>query len=157
MNANIGITQERLAATSQVLSHLLADEYVLYTKTLNAHWNVEGHDFRSLHLLFESQYEELRDIVDKVAERIRMLGHYAPGTLKQFLDLTHLTEQSREKNDGAGYIKELLIDHESVIIYIRSQINRLDGELKDSGTSDYLTGLTEYHEKAAWILRSHLK
>ena len=157
MNANIGITQERLAATSQVLSHVLADEFVLYTKTLNAHWNVEGHDFRSLHLLFESQYEELRDIVDKVAERIRMLGHYAPGTMKQFLELTHLTEQNRERNDGPGYIKELLIDHESIIIYIRSQINRLDGELKDSGTSDYLTGLTEYHEKAAWILRSHLK
>ena len=157
MKPNIGISQEHLAEISNTLSHILADEFVLYTKTRNAHWNVEGPDFHSMHVFFESQYNEIAEIVDSVAERIRILGHYAPATLREFLELTHLTEKSREKNDSAGFIKELLNDHESIIIHIRSQINTLAGKLKDAGTSDYLTGLTEYHEKSAWILRSHLK
>ncbi len=157
MTPNIGITQEHLAEISQTLSHILADEFVLYTKTRNAHWNVEGPDFHSMHVFFEAQYNEIAEIVDTVAERIRILGHYAPATLKQFLELTHLTEQTRDKNDSAGFIKELLNDHESIIINIRSQINTLADRLKDVGTSDYLTGLTEYHEKSAWMLRSHLK
>ncbi len=156
MKPNIGISELHLAEVSQVLSHILADEFVLYTKTRNAHWNLEGPDFHSMHVLFESQYNELAEVVDKIAERIRMLGHYAPATLKQFLELTHLTEQMRDKNDSKGFIKDLLNDHESIVINIRIQINRLAEQLKDAGTSDYLTGLTEYHEKIAWILRSHL-
>lgn len=157
MKPNIGLSPEHLSEISLTLSSILADEYVLYTKTRNAHWNVEGPDFHSKHLLFESQYNEIAEIVDTVAERIRMLGHYAPATLKQFLALTHLTEQTREKNDSEGFIRELLNDHESIIIHIRGQINNLAEKLKDAGTSDYLTGLTEYHEKTAWMLRSHLR
>jgi starvation-inducible DNA-binding protein len=156
MKPNIGISEEHLAEISQVLSHILADEFVLYTKTRNAHWNLVGPDFHAMHLMFESQYNELAEIIDKVAERIRMLGHYAPATLKQFLQLTHLTEQTREKNNSRGFIKELLGDHESISVNIRTQINRLAELLKDAGTSDYLTSLTEYHEKLAWMLRSHL-
>jgi starvation-inducible DNA-binding protein len=156
MKANIGITQEHLAETSKALGHILADEYVLYTKTLNAHWNVEGHDFHAMHAFFKSQYTEIANIIDMVAERMRMLGHYAPATLRQFLELTHLTEQIREKNDSLGFIRELLSDHESIIIYIRTQLNHLDAEIKDQGTSDYLTGLLQYHEKIAWELKAHL-
>ena len=157
MKPNIGISEQHLAEVSQVLSRLLADEFILYTKTRNAHWNIEGPNFHSMHIMFESQYNELAEIVDKVAERIRMLGHYAPATLKQFLEITHLTEQTRENNDSKGFITELLNDHENTVINIRTQINRLAELLKDIGTSDYLTGLAEYHEKTAWILRSHLK
>lgn len=156
MKPSIGISEEHLAEISQVLSHILADEFVLYTKTRNAHWNIEGPNFHAMHIMFESQYTELADIIDNVAERIRTLGHYAPATLKQILQLTHLTEQTREKNDSTGFIRELLSDHESITINIRTQINRLAEQLKDVGTSDYLTGLTEYHEKTAWMLRSHL-
>lgn len=156
MKPNIGIKQEFLAEISQILSHILADEFVLYTKTRNAHWNLEGPNFHSMHVLFESQYNEIAEIVDEVAERIRMVGHYAPATLKQFLELTHLSEQIREKNDSNGFIKELLSDHEAIITNIRMRINRSAEQLKDSGTSDYLTGLIEYHEKVAWMLRSHL-
>lgn len=156
MKPNIGISEEHLAEISQVLSHILADEFLLYTKTRNAHWNIEGPDFHAMHIMFESQYNELAEIIDNVAERIRTLGHYAPATLKQMLQLTHLTEQTREKNDSKGFIKELLGDHESIVINIRMQINRLAEQLKDAGTSDYLTGLTEFHEKLAWMLRSHL-
>src|SRR6201996_9051587 len=116
MKTNIGITDANRKAVSDVLAKLLADEFLLYTKTRNAHWNVEGPDFHSMHLFFESQYEALDDTMDSVAERIRTLGHYAPATLKSFLQLTHLSEKIGDKNNSLAYIKELLEDHESLII-----------------------------------------
>jgi len=157
MKTNIGISQQHLQAVSVELSKLLADEFVLYTKTRNAHWNVEGPDFHAMHIFFEQQYEALDDTMDSVAERIRQMGHFAPATLKSFLSLTHLTEQTREKNDSQGFLKELLVDHENIIIYIRENINRIANEYGDLGTSDFITGLMEEHEKMAWMLRAHLK
>ena len=157
MKANIGIKQESISKVVDVLTKVLADEFVLYTKTKKAHWNVEGPDFYNKHIFFEQQYEALDEIVDNVAERIRTLGHYAPATLKEYLALTHLTEESREKNDSTGYIKELLADHESILIHLRENINNFAAELHDAGTSDYITGLLENHEKMAWMLRAHLK
>src|SRR6202046_1060774 len=106
MNTSIGIRPKNLQAVATELTKLLADEFILYTKTRNAHWNVEGADFHSMHLFFEQQYEQLDEIMDSVAERIRQLGHYAPATLKTFLNLTHLTEQLGERNDSLGFIKE---------------------------------------------------
>ena len=153
----IGITEESRKAVAFELSKLLADEFILYTKTRNAHWNVEGPDFHSMHLFFESQFDQLDEIMDSVAERIRSIGHYSPGTLKSFLSLTHLTEYTENKNDSAGYIKELLEDHESIIEFIRGNINPFANEFHDAGTSDFVTGLMEDHEKMAWMLRSHLK
>jgi len=157
MKTNIGISEENRAAVSAQLAKLLADEYVLYTKTRNAHWNVEGPDFHSMHLFFESQYEQLDEIMDSVAERIRMLGHYAPATLKSFLQLTHLAELTERTNDSLGFIRELTEDHESIIEFIRGNINPFANDYKDLGTSDFITGLMEDHEKMAWMLRSHLK
>jgi len=153
----IGINAEHRQAVSVELAKLLADEFVLYTKTRNAHWNVEGTDFHAMHLFFESQYEELEDIVDGVAERIRKVGHYAPATLKSFLELTHLTEKLEDKNDSLSFIKELLEDHESIIEFIRGNIEPFASKYYDYGTSDYITGLMEEHEKLAWMLRAHLK
>ena len=152
----IGINEESRKAVSDQLVKLLADEFVLYTKTRNAHWNVEGPDFHSMHLFFESQYEQLDEAMDSVAERIRTIGHYAPATLKSFLDLTHLTEKTRDKNDSFSFIKELLEDHESIIEFIRGNIDPFASKYHDYGTSDYITGLMEGHEKMAWMLRSHL-
>lgn len=157
MKASIGISPANLQAVASELSKLLADEFVLYTKTRNAHWNVEGTDFHSMHVFFEQQYDQLDEIMDSVAERIRQLGHYAPATLKSFLNLTHLTEQLGERNDSQGFIKELLIDHENIIIFLRENINKFANEYGDAGTSDYITGLMEDHEKMAWFLRAHLK
>ncbi len=157
MEAKIGINAENLSKVAHALNVILADEYVLYTKTRNAHWNIEGPDFHTKHLFFEGQYEQLDEIVDSVAERVRSLGHYAAGTLKLFLELTHFTEQQHQKNDSAGFIKELLADHESLIIHLRESINYFANDLKDLGTSDYVTGLMETHEKMAWMLRAHLK
>jgi len=157
MEPNIGIKPENLSEVSLTLSKILADEFLLYTKTRNAHWNVEGIDFYAKHTFFEAQYEQLDEIMDSVAERIRTLGHYAPATLAEFLKLTHLSEKSREKNDSAGFIKELLGDHESIIVHLRENINRFANDLHDAGTGDFITGLMETHEKMAWMLRAHLR
>ena len=157
MNASIGITPANLQAVASEMSKLLADEFVLYTKTRNAHWNVEGPDFHSMHVFFEQQYEHLDEVMDSVAERIRQLGHYAPATLQSFLSLTHLTEKLGEKNDSLGFIKELLTDHENIIIFLREKIGPFANEYGDAGTSDYVTGLMEDHEKMAWMLRAHLR
>jgi len=156
MKTNIGITEENKKAVAVELSKILADEYILYTKTRNAHWNIEGPDFYSVHKFFETQFEQIDEFVDSVAERIRSLGHYAPATLKQFLELTHLTEQSRGKNDSQGFFKELLADHETIIIHLRENINPFSEKHHDLGTSDFITGLMEQHEKMAYFLRSHV-
>lgn len=157
MNPEIGIRKENLSKVAHILNGFLADEFLLYLKTRNAHWNIEGPDFHTMHKFFEEQYEQLDETTDEVAERIRMLGHYAPATMKSYLELTHLTEQTRGKNDSAGFIKELLGDHESIIIRLRENINLFASELNDLGTSDFITGLMETHEKMAWMLRAHLK
>ncbi|MDV3694597.1 DNA starvation/stationary phase protection protein [Elizabethkingia anophelis] len=157
METKIGIKNENRLAVAEILSKLLADEFVVYTKTRNAHWNVEGPDFHSMHLFFESQYQQLADLMDGVAERIRTIGHYAPGTLKEFLELTHLTEYSERTNDSKDFIKDLLADHDSIVEFIRGSINNIDDKYKDVGTSDYITGFIEIHEKMAWMLRAHLK
>jgi starvation-inducible DNA-binding protein len=155
MTPHIGIKPENLSQIAHFLNTVLADEFVLYVKTRRAHWNVESPDFYDKHKFFEAQYEQLDEIMDNVAERVRMLGHYAPSTLKDFLALTHLSEQLHETNDGIGFIKELLSDHESIIIHLRENITHFADNLKDFGTSDFITGLMETHEKMAWMLRAH--
>ena len=157
MKPNIGINDADRQAVAEQLSKLLADEFVLYTKTRNAHWNVEGADFHAMHIFFESQYEQVEDLIDSVAERMRKIGHYAPATLAQLLQLTHLTEQRDRTNDSLGYLKELLEDHESIIEFLRGNINPFISQFNDAGTSDFITGLMETHEEMAWMIRAHFK
>jgi starvation-inducible DNA-binding protein len=157
MELKIGIKNENKLVVTTVLSKLLADEFVLYTKTRNAYWNVEGPDFHSMHVFFETQYTQLDEIMDSVAERILAIGHYAPATLKGFLQLTHLSEFSERDNSSEGFISELAEDHESIIEFIRGNIHPIDEVYKDAGTSDFITGLMEIHEKMAWMLRAHIK
>jgi starvation-inducible DNA-binding protein len=156
MKANIGITEQNKQSVADELSKILADEYVLTAKTKNAHWNVESPDFFEKHKLFEAQYEQLDEIIDSVAERIRVLGHYAPGTLSAFLKLTRLSEMNRDKNDGLGFIHELLEAHETIIMNLRENIEKFADKFHDIGSSDFITGLMEEHEKMAWFLRSHI-
>jgi starvation-inducible DNA-binding protein len=157
MKTTIGISVENREVVAHQLAKLLADEFVLYTKTLRAHWNLEGPDFHSVHLYFEELYQQAADRADDVAERIRQLGHYAPASLKSFLLLTHLSEQEDAGNDSLTLIRGLLHDHESIIEFIRGNINEFQTAHKDAGTSDFVTGLLEKHEKIAWMLRAHLK
>jgi starvation-inducible DNA-binding protein len=157
MKAEIGIIDNNRQAVASELSKILADETVLYIKTKNAHWNVEGVDFYEKHKFFESQFEQLDELIDRVAERMRSIGHYAPATLQSYLSLTHLTERTSEQNDSQGFIRELLEDHESIIFILREQVKDFANKFHDIGTSDFITGLMEDHEKMAWFLRSHLK
>lgn len=155
MKNSIGIEAKQIKDNTKILSVLLADEHILYTKTRNAHWNVEGTDFHSMHVFFESQYDELAEVIDEVAERIRQLGQSAPATLKEFLQLSRLTEKKIAKNDSQNFIKALLEDQESIIKYIRESVAKME-DSKDFGTEDFLVGLLEKHEKMAWMLRAHL-
>ena len=157
MKTVIGITNENSQQIADELMKILADEYVLSTKTKNAHWNVTGSDFFDKHKLFEMQFGQIDILIDQVAERIRSIGHFAPATLKTFLELTQLTEMSGEKkNDGNGFVRVLLADHEAIIITLRENINSFARDFKDAGSSDFITGLMEEHEKMSWFLRSHL-
>jgi len=157
MKTQIGITDINRKTVAHELAKVLADETVLYTKTKNAHWNIEGVDFYDKHKFFELQFGQLDEMIDSVAERIRSIGHYAPATLTSYLSLTHLTEQNRFQNTSGGFIKELVADHESIIMNLRGHIKPFADDRHDSGTSDFITGLMETHEKMAWFLRSHLK
>jgi starvation-inducible DNA-binding protein len=154
MKTNIGISEENRKKVTDVLTKLLADEFVLYTKTLKAHWNLEGHDFHTKHVFFEEHYNAIKTFTDSVAERIRKLGHYSPATLKEFLDLTHLSEKYNGDNTSHDYIKALLEDHDTIIQYIRENISKVDEDYKDAGSGDFLTGLMQEHEEMAWMLRA---
>lgn len=158
MKTEIGITENNRREVADRLAVLLADEYVLYTKTRNAHWNVEGPDFFDKHKFFEGQYEQLDDVIDRVAERIRAIGHYTVAKLSDFLKLTHLSEEmAADSSDSRSYLEELLDDHQSIIIYLRENIHPIGEKFEDQGTADFITGLMEEHEKMAWFIRAHLK
>jgi starvation-inducible DNA-binding protein len=156
MQPTIGFNEEVMSNVAHQLLPIVADEFLLFLKTRNAHWNVEGIDFHAKHLFFEEQFNQLDDLMDMVAERIRMLGHYAPGTVNELMQLTHLTEQSRLTNDSIGFIKELLQDHQVIIIYLRGLMKDIALTVEDVGTGDFITSLIETHEKMAWMLRAHL-
>jgi starvation-inducible DNA-binding protein len=140
-----------------MLKQLLGDEYLMYTKYRNAHWNVEGIDFHSKHVFFEEEYGKLEKTIDEVAERIRMLGFYSPGTLKDFLELSQLNENGPEQNDSASFMEVLLDDHQSIIQFIRKSIGENAEAHNDEGTADFITAVMQMHEQMAWILRSSLK
>lgn len=157
MKPNIGIEEKNRSAVAALLNNVLADEYVIYTKARNFHWNVVGSDFQELHKFFEAQYEELNDIVDEVAERARSIGGNSLGTLKEFLSITRLKERPKEYADSKTMLKQLLGDHESLIQSLRKDLDTAANKYKDMGTSDFLTGLMEQHEKMAWMARSFLE
>jgi len=156
MKANIGIPEKDVEEIATILNTLLADEYVLYTKTRNAHWNITGTNFFELHKFFESQYELLAESIDEIAERVRKLGHFALGSLKDFLGVTHMDEENHDFSNSRQIIQTLLNDHETIIRIIRSDIAPISDKYKDLGTADFVTGLMEQHEKMAWMLRSHI-
>jgi starvation-inducible DNA-binding protein len=155
MQANLGLPEHHRQETGLLLNRLLADEYTLYTKTKNYHWNVESFFFHQLHPFFDAQAEELEDIIDEVAERIRALGHFAAGSLKDFLSLTRLLKSKDDQEEAARMIARLLSDHETIIHQLRKDIDTTT-RYGDAGTSDFLTGVLEKHEKMAWMLRAHL-
>ena len=156
MKPNIGISDKNLKSVATLLNTLLADEVILYIKTRQAHWNYEGDNFMEMHKFFESQYEQLDEIMDEIAERVRQLGHFASGSLKDYISLSRLTEDKTSFSDQKTAVSSLLNDHETLIRIIRSDVTETNDKYKDLGTADFLTGLMEQHEKMAWMLRAYL-
>ncbi|CAN5155705.1 hypothetical protein BH09DEP1_BH09DEP1_1250 [soil metagenome] len=150
---DIGLSAEVRQKEAALLNRLLSDEYVLYTKTLKFHWNVQGIVFHDFHKAFKEQYEALFDIVDNVAERARALGEPAAGSLQEFGTLTRLKEINGQKLTAVQMVKELLADHEAIIRTLRANIDET-AQLGDQGTSNFLQDLIMKHEKIAWMLRA---
>lgn len=155
MKMNIGIEEGKRQEIAQGLSRLLADTYLLYLKTHNFHWNVEGPMFNTLHQMFMEQYTELWNSLDLIAERIRALGKYAPGSYKKYLELSSIAEAS-EQMPAEQMIRQLLEGHETVAQTARSVIPAAEAG-HDEASLDLLTQRLQVHEKTAWMLRSLLK
>jgi starvation-inducible DNA-binding protein len=150
-----GISNKDRAAIAKGLSRLLADTYVVYLKTHNFHWNVEGPMFQTLHQMFMEQYTEAWNAIDLVAERIRSLGHFAPATFAEFAKLTSIRETSGQPK-AEEMVRLLVEGNEAVVRTARSLFPAVD-EAGDEPTADLLTQRMQIHEKNAWMLRSLLE
>ena len=150
---NIGLDSDARQSVVQTLNVALADEALLTTKTRCAHWNVRGEDFFELRTLFETQFQLLNNICDEIAERAQMLGGYAIGSFKEFLNHTRLEEQTEIIPD----ILRLLADHEAFIRFLREDSRKCTEEYEDEGTFELLVTIMSLHEKMAWMLRSYIQ
>ncbi|MCL4229120.1 DNA starvation/stationary phase protection protein [Candidatus Dependentiae bacterium] len=155
MDISIGLSEHQCKQMATVLNALLADEFTLYVKTLNFHWNVIGHDFKPLHDFFRQQYEDVFSFVDDVAERVRTLGGDSLGSMTKFLATTHLKEAPGKLLTSQEMLRILLEDHEAVICTLREYIDE-SAKVGDMGTNNFLTDLMEKHEKIAWMIRSSM-
>ncbi len=153
---NIGISEKDRAAIAKGLSHLLADTYTLYLTTHNFHWNVTGPMFNTLHTMFMAQYTELWNAVDPVAERIRSLGHPAPGSYAQFAKLASVPDAPTEPPKALAMVRILVQGHEAVARTARALFPLAD-KAGDEPTADLLTQRLTVHEQTAWMLRSLLE
>jgi starvation-inducible DNA-binding protein len=149
---NIGISEKDRKLICKELNKLLADSYLLYLKTQNYHWNVTGQMFQSLHQLFESQYTELSMAIDVIAERIRALGEFAPGSFAAFSRISSIKEEAAIPN-AEEMIHNLVHANETVVTTAR-QIISLSTEYEDDVTADLMIERMQIHEKNAWMLRS---
>lgn len=152
---DIGISEKHRASIAGGLNKVLADTYTLYLKTHNFHWNVTGPMFRTLHLMFEEQYNELWTATDAIAERIRSLGAHAPGTYREFSKLTSI-EEAEGVPSAEDMIRQLVSGHEAVVRTARKLFPVAD-KAADEATADLLTQRIQIHEKTAWMLRSLLE
>jgi starvation-inducible DNA-binding protein len=155
MKIDIGISDGQRKEIADGLSHLLADTYTLYLKTHNFHWNVTGPMFNTLHLMFEGQYNELALAVDVIAERIRALGTFAPGSYAEYVKLASVKEAKGVPN-AEDMIRELVEGQETVCRTARALMPVAE-KANDEPTADLLTQRLQIHEKTAWMLRSMLE
>ncbi len=150
---NIGLESDVRVPIVEILNSCLANESVLSQKTRSAHWNSSGLGFFELHILFETQYKQLDEIVDKIAERSRILGGKAISSFTEFLAHSRLEEDSVNVPD----LLHLLADHESVIRYLREDIRQVNEVYEDVGTVELMVGVMSLHEKMSWMLRSYIE
>jgi len=152
---DIGMSKDARKMIADSLCHLLADEYTLYLKTHNFHWNVTGPMFNTLHLMFEQHYIEAATAVDLIAERIRALGFPAPGTYKQYAALSSIKETDGVP-EATDMIRDLVKGHEACVRTARKAFPQID-KASDEPSADLLTQRMQVHEKTAWMLRSLLE
>ncbi len=155
LSINIGISDDQRQAIADGLSRTLADTYTLYLKTHNFHWNVTGPMFQTLHLMFETQYNELALAVDAIAERIRALGFPAPGTYSEYAKLSSISET--EGVPKAEEMIALLVEGQEAVARTAREVFAVADEANDEPTADLLTQRLQIHEKNAWMLRSLLQ
>ena len=156
LKVDIGISEQNRTAIAQGLSRVLADTYTLYLTTHNFHWNVTGRMFNTLHNMFMTQYTELWNAVDPIAERIRSLGHVAPGSYAQFAALASVPDAPSEVPKAMDMVRILMQGHEAVARTARGLFGLVD-EAHDEPTADLLTQRMAVHEQMAWMLRSLLE
>lgn len=142
---------------ADLLQKVLANVNILHVKTRNYHWNVTGPRFHTLHLFLDTQYSQLAEAADEVAERIRTVGAFPIGTMAEFIESSDLKEEPGVRPPSDVMLASLLKDHETIIKGLREDIDECTDDYKDVGTADFLTGLMEDHEKLAWMLRAHLE
>ena len=152
----IGLDSRARKEVVAALSHGLANTYLLQLKTQYYHWNVTGEHFAALHLLFETQYNELAAAVDELAERIRALGATTPGTFHEFAELASLQEDKSLPSNWQTMVSNLVAAHEAITRLARERI-KVAQRAGDEGTADLFIRRLQAHEKAAWMLRSHLQ
>lgn len=155
MDIDLGLKKSARETIEKGLGDIFADTYSLYLKTQNFHWNLKGSDFYSLHILFEKQYEELADAVDEIAERIQAIGFFVDGSFTGIQERSSIKE-SRKPLKDKHMIKELLEGHETICRSMRPLIHEFQ-KLLDEASADLLIKRLGVHEKAAWMLRSHLE
>lgn len=144
------------AEPQQMLNAILADEFVLYVRTLNCHWNVRGMQFHSLHAFFEQLYKEEADIIDDLAEKVRAVGGTAMATMEEYLGNSRLKEQVGPLADPRKMIADLADGHETVIKHLREAFHAVEEKHDDPSTSNFLADLLGKHEKMMWMLQTHL-
>lgn len=151
---NIGLTDEQRQGSIEVLNTVLSDLHIIYVKTRNYHWNIIGPQFYGLHTLLEEQYTQLAEAIDVVAERVRMVGGRALGTMAEFIETARLEEQPEFVPDARDMLHGLLHDHEATVRNLREDIKKVEEEYDDVTTADILTQQAQIHEKFAWMLGS---
>jgi len=157
MKINIGLNDGARLEVGQILNLLLADESVLYATTRDYHWNVTGPEFPSLHLQFQSQYEQVTDWIDDIAERARAIGAGARGNWGELGKAARCSADPGIDLPAEHMLAELLALHEEMIVQLRTDSVACLEQFKDAGTADFLTGLMEKHEKTAWMIRAQLE
>lgn len=154
---NIGLSEEQRQGVVELLNRDLSNSYLLLIKTKKYHWDVVGPQFRSLHELWEEQYQALTESIDSIAERVRTLGGFPVGTAEGFLKSATIKEHAGGVPMATEMVANLVNDHEEIVRSLRQHIDQCSDDFHDEGTADFLTGLMEGHEEMAWMLRSFIE
>jgi len=156
MIIDIGLQKKDRKVISEALSRVLADTFILYAKTHSFHWNVAGPNFYTLHNFFKELYEDLIEGGDAIAERIRILGYWAPSSFSEFSNLSAVKEETHHIYDASDMLRQLVLDNELMVRRLKEvcEVADVNGDLV---TVDLISNRMKVHSKAAWMLRSHLE